>query len=244
MTNEIHKRGDVRKDGLIFWQYKRYKTKNNEIRRCCIWLTPEKFNKNKRRTKQSSRENYLKNQKKLAEKRSIPEMRESKRIYAREYRLKNKSIVKASKAKWASKPEIKARKRELSAKYRKTPEYRAKILKYHKERTARDPQFLLSKRSRTRLRSALRMVNIQKSKRTKDYIGCSYAFLKKHIESQFRDGMTWDKPNSFHIDHIRPVSSFNLLDPEQLKQAFHWTNLQPLTPEENMKKGARFPLQD
>jgi hypothetical protein len=243
-TKTAHTRGKLRDDGLIFWQYKKYKTKGGERRKYEVWLTPQKFKENKDRVEKSYKEYYAKNQARLAAKRAAPENKESKRKYAEEYRRKNKKLVKASKAKWARKPETKARKRQLSAKYRKTQEYRAKVVQHEKERMIRDPNFLLAKRSRARLRSALKMANVEKSQRTQEYIGCSYSFLKKHIEGQFKIGMTWKNPSSFHIDHIRPVSSFDLLDPEQLKLAFHWTNLQPLTPEENMKKGAIFRLQD
>lgn len=45
----------------------------------------------------------------------------------------------------------------------------------------------------------------------------------------------------FHIDHIRPLVSFNLEDPEQLKRAVHWSNLQILLASENLAKGARTP---
>jgi hypothetical protein len=43
----------------------------------------------------------------------------------------------------------------------------------------------------------------------------------------------------FHIDHIRPLISFDLEDVEQLRQAVNWKNLQVLRAEENLQKGAR-----
>ncbi len=47
--------------------------------------------------------------------------------------------------------------------------------------------------------------------------------------------MCWEKRN-FEIDHIIPCSSFDLTKDENQKACFHYTNLQPLTKEENMKK--------
>jgi hypothetical protein len=56
------------------------------------------------------------------------------------------------------------------------------------------------------------------------------------MEAQFKEGMTWD---TIHIDHVRPLKAFNLLDEEQQKHAFHYSNLQPLFKADNLRKGAR-----
>ena len=74
-------------------------------------------------------------------------------------------------------------------------------------------------------------------------LGCSLKNLKTYIESLFLPGMSWDNrsPEGWHLDHIRPLASFDLSDPEQLKQAVHYTNLQPLWAADNMAKGSRVP---
>jgi hypothetical protein len=63
--------------------------------------------------------------------------------------------------------------------------------------------------------------------------------LKKHLESLFEEGMTWENWNreGWHIDHIKPLSSFDLRKEEEQRKAMHYTNLQPLWAEENIKKG-------
>jgi len=41
--------------------------------------------------------------------------------------------------------------------------------------------------------------------------------------------MTWDNYGSlWHIDHIKPCASYDLADPLQQAECFHYTNLQPL----------------
>ena len=52
--------------------------------------------------------------------------------------------------------------------------------------------------------------------------------------------MTWENHGDWHIDHIRPCCSFNLLNDDDQKQCFHYTNLQPLWAKDNLMKGGKF----
>lgn len=72
-------------------------------------------------------------------------------------------------------------------------------------------------------------------------VGCSLAELKRHLEAQFKPGMHWlnNTTEGWHIDHIRPLVAFDLTDPVQQRQAWHYTNLQPLWATENLSKGSR-----
>lgn len=93
---------------------------------------------------------------------------------------------------------------------------------------------------RSRVRNAI-INNQQKSIKIGSAIvalGCSIEDLKKHLESQFQPGMTWDNYGlqGWHIDHIIPLSSFNLADANQFNEACHYTNLQPLWAKDNIKK--------
>ena len=75
---------------------------------------------------------------------------------------------------------------------------------------------------------------------TSQSTGISVAGLRHHIESQFQEGMSWENYGKWHVDHIKPISLFNLLDPTEREAANHFTNLQPLWAEDNLKKGSRF----
>jgi hypothetical protein len=68
---------------------------------------------------------------------------------------------------------------------------------------------------------------------------CTMQFLRQYLESKFKSGMTWKNHGVYgwHIDHIIPISSFDLTKEEDQRKCFHYTNLQPLWAEDNMKKG-------
>lgn len=73
-------------------------------------------------------------------------------------------------------------------------------------------------------------------------LGCTIDELKTYLGEKFEEGMTWDNWafDGWHIDHIRPLASFDLADREQFLQACHYTNLQPLWAKENMAKGSKY----
>jgi hypothetical protein len=52
--------------------------------------------------------------------------------------------------------------------------------------------------------------------------------------------MCWNNMGLWHIDHIRPMASFNLLEESELREAMNYKNLQPLWASENLSKGSRY----
>lgn len=114
-----------------------------------------------------------------------------------------------------------------------------KILKRHLEGGSKD--FIAFDRIASRLRSkvskAVKKLNI--SENYEELLGCSGEDFLKHIEKQFQDGMTWDNygQKGWHIDHIKPLCSFNLLEPDEVRKATHFTNLRPLWAKANIAKG-------
>ncbi len=109
----------------------------------------------------------------------------------------------------------------------------------HRTNKSEKTNYYFSKLLRTRVCNVLQ--GIRKSRPTLDMLGCSLAQLRTHLESQFRDGMTWENYGThWHIDHIRPCASFDLRNETEQWQCFHYTNLQPLTAEENWAKNSHF----
>jgi len=73
-------------------------------------------------------------------------------------------------------------------------------------------------------------------------LGCSVEEFKAYIENQFSLGMSWEnwgrKEGCWHLDHKRPLASFDLSDRQQFLEAAHYTNIQPMWAADNLKKGA------
>ena len=123
------------------------------------------------------------------------------------------------------------------AKRRKAASELAK--KRNKERTKTDIQFRLRRNLRTRLYSVLNG-KTKVGSAVKD-LGCSINQLKKHLEKQFKPGMSWDnygnKPGQWSLDHKLPLSKFDLTDRKQFLKVCHFSNLQPMWHLENISKG-------
>jgi len=102
----------------------------------------------------------------------------------------------------------------------------------------------LNCRIATHLRSTIanRLKNNSKSASTEKLIGCTFEYFKEHLEKQFQPGMNWDNhtTDGWHIDHIIPVSHFDLSKPEEQMKAFHYSNCQPLWSKDNLSKGNRY----
>lgn len=111
-----------------------------------------------------------------------------------------------------------------------------------KQRRLVDGNYAASIAMRKSLSSGLRRVGVVKGHKTVKYLGCSFVEAKNHIESLFQPGMSWANwgLRGWHIDHKRPISSFDYTDPNWVFKASHYTNLQPLWALENLTKSAKW----
>lgn len=98
--------------------------------------------------------------------------------------------------------------------------------------------YFIANRIRSRVYGVLKGIN--KSAPTLALLGNSLEGVRAHLEQQFTEGMGWHNYGAWHIDHIRPCASFDLSKPEQQRQCFHYTNLQPLWASENISKGSKW----
>jgi len=113
----------------------------------------------------------------------------------------------------------------------KNPNHKSLERRKHYEKYKKDPIYALTKRFRNAIYRSLRTT---KTKCSLDILGCTQEEFKIHIESQFTEGMSWDKLSELHIDHIIPISSAQTVD--DLYKLNHYTNLQPLWAKDNLSK--------
>jgi len=172
-----------------------------------------------------------------------PTCKECVKVQSKKYYDKNRELI-GIKTKRVRKTETYQLKRDLYLKENKENinkikreyklRHRDRILLEKKDyynRKKNDPVYALTKRFRNGIYRSLRTT---KTKCSLDILGCTQEEFKTHIESQFTEGMSWDKLSELHIDHIIPISSAQTID--DLYKLNHYTNLQPLWAKDNLAK--------
>jgi hypothetical protein len=188
-------------------------------------------------------------QKKAREKqKNDPEKKKRMNDYAREWQKANYHRKKPR----SEKQRQRDHERTTTQEYRDSRiQYRLNnldwILPKERERTRKSaliPENRIKRALRARLKTLLQRSNGSKSDKTIVLIGCTMPFLRTYIESLWKEGMSWKNygknRDNWVIDHIRPCASFDLNDPAQQRECFHYTNLQPLWFYENAKKGDKY----
>ena len=109
---------------------------------------------------------------------------------------------------------------------------------YERNRKARDPLYKLINNFRTAIYQVLKENNINKNGHYFDILKYTPEQLISHLESKFSENMTWDNYGEWHVDHIKPISSFMILEigDEEFMNCWSLDNLQPLWGNENIKK--------
>ena len=126
--------------------------------------------------------------------------------------------------------ENKERMQELQSQWHQNN--KSKINKKYVEKWNNDPAFKIKKNTQRRL-----LALIEKDDSTKKYLGTEYGFVKEWLEFCFTKEMNWENYGKFwHIDHVIPLNTFDLLLKNNQLIAFNWKNLMPYKKEDNMSK--------
>ena len=206
----------------------------SDCKKCFLSLNKKKYLESKDKIIEKSKNYYYLNKETIAEKRkeyhknnkekkkqyiknNLEEIKEKRKIY----RQKNIETFKLKKKEYREKNKEKIR------------EY---MRGYNSNRIKTDFIYKLTTNIRSRIRQFLKQKGIKKNSKTFDLVGCSPQELKEHLEKQFISGMSWELiGKKIHIDHIIPLSSAKTED--EIYKLCHYTNLQPLWAEDNLKKG-------
>jgi hypothetical protein len=112
---------------------------------------------------------------------------------------------------------------------------------YERNRKARDPLYKLINNFRTAIYQVLKENNINKNGHYFEILKYTPEDLISHLETKFTDGMTWDNYGEWHVDHIKPISSYTILEigDDEFMNCWSLNNLQPLWGKENIVKSNR-----
>ena len=138
-------------------------------------------------------------------------------------------------AQWMSRPDVQKQIADHALEQRQKQNQRCS--KRAKERRKSDPAYALGCSMRSRLRSwAVRRLGKrnQVTRSMETLVSMNWPDFRKHLESQFRGGMSWENSAEWQLDHVIPICRFNL--PKELRSCFHWTNIRPVWAEEHRRK--------
>ena len=166
-----------------------------------------------------------------------PSCRECDRLYKKDYNSKNKE--KNKQYALDNKEVIKEYKKQHAEKNKEA--IRVYKREWEQNKRATDLQFKIAQNLRTRLREAIK--NKAKSGSAVSDLGCSIDSLVDRMATFFDDNMTWENYglSTWHIDHIVPLSHFDLENKEEFKIASHYLNLVPRSAFSNLSKGDKLP---
>jgi hypothetical protein len=237
-------------------EFPKRKISKDGYRNRCILCTKEynkKYNKENKEEIRKKEKIRNTNPKRIAWRSAYNEKnREAKKEYNKKYHKENKE----SRAKYRKAYNEKNReaKKEYNKKYHKENKESIAVQrkKYYEENIEE-----IRKRDRHRYQTNInhrihsnitgqirRSVTVDRYTfgKWREILGYTWEELKEHLESQFKDGMTWENYDEWHIDHIVPKSWFNIEDVHDsaLKECWALENLQPLWAYENISKNNRY----
>ena len=205
------------------------------------------YDNNKEEKKRLAKEHYQKNKELIKEKARLRYKAniDKRRAYYEKNKenitRKRKDNYEVWKVKYADK-----RKQYLEANKKQILEYAARYAAANKEiinikrkqRRLKDPNYRLACSLRGRVFHALTAQRVSKTNKTFELLGCTIEEARQHIEKQFVEGMSWKNYalDTWHIDHIIPVNTFDLTKEEEQKKCFHYTNLRPLVAKKNLSR--------
>jgi hypothetical protein len=183
--------------------------------------------------------NWMKTKKsKIYRQKYYEEHKDEIKLYHKNYRLQNKEKLDVHYKNYYQENKKYVIQKSREYYYNNREKIIPKMTEYERNRRQNNIYARLVENLRCRLFIAIKSGKGIKISKSLEYLGAQPKFIKEYIEQQFKPGMSWQNygMHGWHIDHIIPVSKFDLTNENERKKCFHYTNLQPLWAEENMKK--------
>ncbi len=163
----------------------------------------------------------------------------------KKYREKNKEKIKIKNKEYNQKNKIKIN--EYQKQWRKENREKWNVIRNKCERKRRktDPQFRLRCIFSSAISTALKERKTSKKGYSWEKIlGYTTQDLMEHLESQFTEGMNWENYGKWHVDHIKPQSSFSFSSYEdnEFQECWALSNLQPLWSQDNLIKSNKIKI--
>jgi len=164
------------------------------------------------------------------------ENRERELARVKKWSLENKDTVRKYNAEWYAKCG-----KDYHARWRgDNPEkMREKSSKAYQKRS-KSTKFRLENSVKAGIHRTISSKS-KRGRRSFHLLGYTAEELMRHLETRFKDGMSWENYGDWHIDHIIPLSAFNYETPDDFdfRRAWSLSNLQPLWAEDNLSKRAK-----
>lgn len=217
------------KDGKLLYCKECERLRGTEYRK----KNREKVNQASKNWRNNNPENYKKTVLKYLEKNPNMTSTERIKVYRQDENFRKKNSLKR-KEYYQKNIE---QEREKSKKYYHDNKQiiRKKNNEWKNNKRKNDGFYRMKINLRHRLRDYL--FGESKSKRTKEIVGLDKMEFKSYVENKFLDGMTWENYGKWHLDHIKPLCQAK--DNDEALLLNHYTNLQPLWAEDNLRKNRK-----
>lgn len=111
---------------------------------------------------------------------------------------------------------------------------------YQRRRIKTDLFFRFSRATRNLITKAFKRNKRNKFKKqvkAELLLGCTFTEFRVYLAKQFLPGMSLENHGEWHIDHIIPLASAKTQ--AEIEALCHYTNLQPLWAEDNLRKSSK-----
>ena len=168
----------------------------------------------------------------------------SKEQPAKEFRYQSKVCISCEKERlYEWRKENPDKFKTICKTYREKPDYREKQNSYKKTRYDVDKCYKLETLFRNRIRMYIKGGIKKGNKKYLEMLGCDWDTLRKWLELNMTDEMTWENHGTlWHIDHTMPCSIFDFGIEENVKTCFNWSNLAPMLGVENLTKSNKLDM--